>query len=99
MLEKATFEEWFPNLPPMPVEADSLQSETFQDLMEFTTVMAADGPIPTFNFESEPSPFPTHRRMFSPERNAEFDALRVQQLAAIKQHQDAKKQTQKKHLP
>jgi hypothetical protein len=37
--------------------------------------------------------------MFSPERNAEFDALRVQQLAAIKQHQDAKKQTQKKHLP
>jgi hypothetical protein len=70
--------------------ADHLQVETFQDPMEITTVMTADGPIPTYNFETEPSPFPTHRRMLSPDGNAEFDALREQRLAAIKKHQDAK---------
>jgi hypothetical protein len=95
LLDKATFDERFPKLAPMPAEADSLQAETFQDPMEYTTIMAADGPMPTCYFENEPSPFPTYRRMFSPERNAEFDALREQQVAALKQHQDAKRGTKK----
>jgi hypothetical protein len=30
--------------------------------MEYTTTMAADGPMPTWDFENEPSPFPTYRR-------------------------------------
>jgi hypothetical protein len=95
LLDKATFDKRFPKLPPMPAEADSLQAETFQDPMEYTDIMSADGPMPVCYFENEPSPFPTYRRMFSPERNAEFDALRGQQLAALKQHQAAKRRTKK----
>lgn len=85
LLDKAAFDERFPRLPPMPIEADNPQTETFRDALEFYWS------LPVCYYENEPSPFPTYRRMFSPERNAEFEELRAEKLAMIKEHQDTKK--------